>query len=81
MIPNMTFEYNISMWKTPEQVEVDKAEAARKEAIQLAYKEWKEAQKAKDNAVSQTSQIDDVEEAYRSWIQAKRDKEILMQQM
>jgi hypothetical protein len=52
-----------------------KEEAARKEAIQLAYKEWKEAQKAKDTAVSQ---IDDVEEAYRSWIQAKRDKEILM---
>jgi|Dee2metaT_32_FD_contig_41_4000548_length_831_multi_4_in_0_out_0_1 predicted acetyltransferase len=63
------------MWETPELVKMKKEEAARKEAIQLAYKEWKEAQKAKDTAVSQ---IDDVEEAYRSWIQAKRDKEILM---
>lgn len=41
---NRTFEFNISMWKTPEQVTIDKEEAARKEAIQLAYKEWKNAQ-------------------------------------
>ena len=35
----------------------------------------KKAKAEKDTAVSQ---IDEVEEAYRSWVQAKRDKEIIL---
>jgi len=38
-------------------------------------------EKAKAEKDTAVSQIDEVEEAYRSWVQAKRDKEIILQQM